>query len=95
VHWVKHQEQWGLYMVYKGVKYLCYLSISAYLGGETYNPDKLRAKGISPAAYLANKTGVGIQQKASVINNKSAYSVAAQAGALTNQAGGNIGFTYE
>lgn len=86
-------------MVYKGAKYLCYLSISAYLGGPTTNANALRARGISPAAWQDKWSGVSTAQimssKASVLGGRSAYSVAQSAASLTNQAGGNIGFTYE
>lgn len=86
-------------MVYKGAKYLCYLSISAYLGGPTTNQDALRARGISPAAWKDKWSGVSTAQimssKASALGGRSAYSVAQSAASLTNQAGGNIGFTYE
>lgn len=84
-------------MVYRGAKYLCFLSIGAYLGGETYNPSDLRSKGISPAAYRANKAGYAatMSAKTGALNNRSAYSVAASAASLSNQSGGNIGFTYE
>lgn len=83
-------------MVYKGAKYLCFLNIGAYIG-ESYSPDSLRSRGISPAAYRANKAGYAatMSTKASALNNRSAYSVAASAAALPNQSGGNIGFTYE
>ena len=82
-------------MVYKGAKWLCFLSIGDYLGGETYDPTKLRSQGRSPAAYLADKAGAKTSAKASALGGRSAYSVAQTAASLTNQAGGNIGFTYE
>lgn len=86
-------------MVYKGAKYLCYLSISAYIGGPTTDSNVLRAHGISPAAWKDKWSGVSATQimssKASTLGGRSAYSVAQSAASLTNQAGGNIGFTYE
>lgn len=82
-------EQWGLSMVYKGAKHLRFLSIGADLRAWAANQ--------STAAKIANKAGYAqtMQIKSSILQNRSAYTVAQQSASLTNQAGGNIGFTYE
>ncbi|MFQ6704515.1 MAG: hypothetical protein ACLRFP_05545 [Alphaproteobacteria bacterium] len=86
-------------MVYKGAKYLCYLNISRYLGSAATNPNQLIARGISPAAWKDAWSGVStasiMASKASSLGGRSAYSVAQSAASLTNQSGGNVGFTYE
>ena len=86
-------------MVYKGAKYLCYLNISRYLGGASTIPEQLIAHGISPAAWKDKWSGVStasiMASKASSLGGRSAYSVAQTAASLTNQSGGNVGFTYE
>lgn len=86
-------------MVYKGAKYLCFLNISKYIGGPSTNPEQLIARGISPAAHKDMWSGVStasiMASKASSLGGRSAYSVAQNAASLTNQSGGNVGFTYE
>lgn len=86
-------------MVYNGAKYLCYLSVSDYIGGPNTAPSQLRTRGISPAAWKGKWSGVNtasiMSSKASALGGWSAYSVAQSAASLTNQAGGDIGFTYE
>lgn len=76
-------------MVYKGAKHLRFLSIGSYL--RNFEATQ------SSAARTANRVGYAqtMQTKASILQNRSAYTVAQQAASLTNQAGGNIGFTYE
>jgi hypothetical protein len=87
-------------MVYKGAKYLCFLNISTYLGWSSQTPpEQLIARGISPAAHKDKWSGVStasiMASKASSLGGRSAYSVAQTAASLTNQSGGNVGFTYE
>lgn len=84
-------------MVYKGVKYLCYLNVANAIRN---TPDEiLRAHGISPAAWKDSWSGVSSAQilsaKRSMLGGSNAVAVAQTASALTNQSGGNIGFTYE
>jgi hypothetical protein len=79
-------------MVYKGAKYIRFIAtmkVNSTGYANTY--------GVSLTARQADKAGYGatMQAKAAVLNGRSAYSVGAQAAALTNQSGGNIGFTYE
>ena len=62
-----------------------YLRISAYLGAETLAPEKVYAQTMQKKQTILSR-----QQAA-----KSASAVAGQTAALTNQSGGNIGFTYE
>lgn len=68
-------------MVYKGAKYIRYLKIAKYLGGATSIPD-YQATMNAKRQTLAKKTA-------------GSTAVASQTAALTNQGGGNIGFTYE
>ena len=87
-------------MVYKGAKYLCFLNISTYLGwNANASPETLVSRGISPAAWKDKWSGVStasiMASKASSLGGRSAYSVAQSAASLTNQSGGNVGFTYE
>lgn len=62
-----------------------YLSITDYLGVEKVMPERFYAQTMQKKQTILSR-----QQAA-----KSATSVASQAAALTNQSGGNIGFTYE
>lgn len=52
---------------------------------------------VSPAARTADAYGYGatMSAKRSALNKYSATATAESAAALTNQSGGNIGFTYE
>lgn len=79
-------------MVYKGAKWISFLSISESLARWSYEQ---RVQ--SPAARTADKLGYAnvMSSKSATIGGRSAYSVAASAAALPNQSGGNIGFTYE
>ena len=84
MHWVKHLEQWGLFMQYKGCKYIQFLSIGSYLGGATT---------VSGSSYTDT-----MQRKSALLNARNAANantIAASTASLSNQAGGNIGFTYE
>lgn len=74
-------------MVYKGSKYIQYLSIGKYLRGAT------TVGGGSSTTSQASQNKAALMARTR--NAIASSSVSAQAASLTNQAGGNIGFTYE
>ena len=84
-------------MVYKGAKYIRYLNIASYLerAGANYQISHGLRSGY---AYNADKSlgySAAMSAKSSSLNRMSAAGVAQTTAALTNQGGGNIGFTYE
>ena len=83
-------------MVYKGAKHLCYIA-SATMYGAGSEAAYTNATGKSKSAIIADRAGYSatMQAKTTALSGRSAYSVAQTTASLTNQGGGNIGFTYE
>ena len=74
-------------MVYKGCKYIQYLNIGKFIGNAT----TVSGGGTTTSTASQNKVALMARTRNAIASS----SVAAQAASLTNQAGGNIGFTYE
>lgn len=79
-------------MVYKGCKYIRFIA-SASVDSVAY----ANATGTSLYAKQADKLGVSnvMSAKRAMLTGSSAAGAAQTAASLTNQSGGNIGFTYE
>lgn len=79
-------------MVYKGAKHIRYLNIGTAIGNYLGTGPVVTTTGGS-AGSTASQNKAALMAKTR--NAIAASSVAAQAASLTNQSGGNIGFTYE
>ena len=77
-------------MVYKGAKHIRFIA-SASVNSVGY----ANRTGVSLYAKQADKLGVSNVMSAKRSAVSSATTVAQNVASLTNQAGGNIGFTYE
>lgn len=66
-------------------------------GTRYYELNGKRLYVVGPAAKAANAAGYAatMSAKSGALNTKSSYGAAQSTAALTNQGGGNIGFTYE